>query len=237
MKTEKFTATGNSFIVCDLTNNYLTDKEKSKFVVENSQERDGVIFVERKNNEYFMDYYNKDGKRAAFCGNGARTFLYYLKIKGYVQDDLVKFNTYAGEVYGKLTENGVMIKMPTPSSPKKFFIDNFEGFFLTVGVPHFVVFVDDVNSINVNTIGKYLRDKLNSNINFVQIINESTLKIRTFERGVEAETLACGSGTTASAFVFNNSNKEKIEVRARGGILYVHFLKDGIYLEGGVQNV
>jgi len=237
MKIEKFTATGNSFIVCDITNTYLNDKEKSEFVIKNSQNRDGVIFVEKKNKGFFMDYFNKDGKRAAFCGNGARTFLFYLKIKGYVQEKIVKFNTYVGEIFGRLTENGVMIKMPKPTYPKKISFDYYEGFYLTVGVPHFVIFVDNIDSINVNRIGKNLRNKLDSNVNFVQILNAKTLKIRTFERGVESETLACGSGTTASAYVFNKNQNEKIEVRARGGILFVHFLNDGIYLEGGVQNV
>lgn len=237
MIVEKFTATGNSFLVCDIIDKNLSDKEKSVFVIENANNRDGVIFVEKKNNQFFMDYFNKDGKRAAFCGNGARTFLYYLMKKGYVKEKLIKFNTYAGEVSGRLTDNGVMVKMPNPTDPKKITIDEFEGYLLTVGVPHFVIFVKDVETINVNKIGKNLREKLNSNINFVQAIDEKTLKIRTFERGVEAETLACGSGTTASAFVFNKTKHEKIEVKARGGILYVHFLKDGIYLEGGVENV
>lgn len=237
MIVEKFTATGNSFIVCDILDTKLNDKEKSNFVLKNSKDRDGVIFVEKRDGQFFMDYFNKDGNRAAFCGNGARTFLYYLMKKGYVKEDLVKFYTYAGEITGKLTKNGVMIKMPASNMPQKLTIDSFSGFLLNVGVPHFVIFVDNVETIDVNKIGKQLREKLNSNINFVQVLDEKTIKIRTFERGVEAETLACGSGTTASAYVFNKSNLEKIEVKARGGTLFVHFLNDGIYLEGGVENV
>ncbi|MDN5325186.1 MAG: diaminopimelate epimerase, partial [Thermosipho sp. (in: thermotogales)] len=158
MIVEKFTATGNSFLVCDIIDKNLTDKEKSVFVIENANNRDGVIFVEKKNNQFFMDYFNKDGKRAAFCGNGARTFLYYLMKKGYVKEKLIKFNTYAGEVSGRLTDNGVMVKMPNPTDPKKLTIDEFEGYLLTVGVPHFVIFVEDVETINVNKIGKNLRE-------------------------------------------------------------------------------
>ncbi|SHH39006.1 diaminopimelate epimerase [Thermosipho atlanticus] len=237
MKVEKFTATGNTFLVCDIVNKGLSDEQKSEFVLKNSQNRDGVLFVEKKGNSYFMDYFNKDGKRAPFCGNGARTFLLYLKKTGYVKSEKVKFNTYAGEVSGILTENGVMIKMPEPTRPKQITVNDFNGYLLSVGVPHFVTFVKNVDEIDVLNIGKMIRIKLDANVNFVQIINKSTLKIRTFERGVENETLACGSGATASAYVFNTNNIKKITTLEKGGKLFVHFQEDGIYLEGGVENV
>ncbi|MBO8160019.1 MAG: diaminopimelate epimerase [Thermosipho sp. (in: Bacteria)] len=237
MKIEKYTATGNSFVIFDIINKKLTDAEKEKLVLTYCKDRDGGIFVEKHNEKFFMDYFNNDGKRATFCGNGARTFLYYIKKSGYVDDETVYFETYAGTITGKLTPTGVMIKMPEPSNYKLIEINNYKGFLITVGVPHFVTIVKNVEEIDVNKIGKLLRNKLNANVNFVEIIKNNFLKIRTFERGVERETLACGSGSTASAYVLNKSKLKKIYIQTKGGVLIVHFLNNHLYLEGGVENV
>ncbi|QTA38784.1 diaminopimelate epimerase [Thermosipho ferrireducens] len=242
MKIEKYTATGNSFIICDTKNTKLTDDEKTDFVIKYVKDRDGVIFVELTEKGLFMDYFNRDGKRAAFCGNGARTFLAYVKKTDYIKKDLeeICFETHAGKITGKITPRGIQIKMPEITEFKQENVDGISGFSLKVGVPHFVVFVNNVNEVDVNDLGKSIRKKLNSNVNFVQILKSDQIRIRTFERGVEKETLACGTGATASAYVTKHLYKWKsneIEVLTKGGILYVAFSGNSIFLEGGVENV
>ncbi|MBT1248430.1 MULTISPECIES: diaminopimelate epimerase [unclassified Thermosipho (in: thermotogales)] len=229
---KKYTANGNSFVLFDISKTSISDNEKKKWVLENCKDRDGALFVEKRDGIYYMDYFNKDGSRAPFCGNGARVFFYYLQNEK--KENVSKFLTDAGLVFGKIYNGKILIKMPKPSIAQKIKIEDFSGYLLKVGVPHFVTFVDNVDKIMINNIGKKLRKKLNANINFVQKLSKNTIKVRTFERGVEGETLSCGSGSTASAIILNEN---KVKVITKGGILYVHILNDGFYLEGGVENV
>ncbi|ABR31708.1 diaminopimelate epimerase [Thermosipho melanesiensis] len=232
MNEKKYTANGNSFILFDITDTSLTSNEKKELVIKKCQDRDGALFVETKDGMYFMEYYNKDGSKAPFCGNGARAFLFYLIKEKKANVD--KFLTESGIVSGKILNEKILIKMPNPLVARKINVENFSGYLLTVGVPHFVTFVDDIEHIDVKNIGKKIRNKLDANVNFVEKISKNEIKVRTFERGVEDETLSCGSGVTASAIVLNES---KVKVHTRGGILHIYTLNDGFYLEGDVENV
>ncbi len=229
----RYNATGNTFIICDLSTSTLSDEEKSKIVTERVEDRDGMIFVEKKKDGFFMDYFNRDGKRAAFCGNGSRSFVKYLHDSKQIGEKVV-FNSFSGYIEGRVTPEGVMVKMP-PLKVEKIS----GGYYVTVGVPHYVIFSKEIENIDVENEGKRLRNELNSNIDFVEVIGDSKIKVRTYERGVEAETKACGTGSTASAYIARMINNwgNVVIVLVKGGILNVIFDGNDIYLKGGVENV
>lgn len=232
----KYNATGNTFVICDLIDSSLTDEEKSKIVLKNVEDRDGMIFVEKHDGEFFMDYFNRDGKRASFCGNGARSFVKYLHDSRKINK--VIFNSFSGYVEGRITSEGVMVKMPTLKIEQK--VGSVNGYYVIVGVPHYVIFSDNVDIIDVEKSARDIRYELDANVDFVEITGNSTIKMRTYERGVEAETKACGTGATASAYIAKMINKwpnNVIDVSARGGKLSVIFNEDSVYLRGGVENV
>lgn len=240
---EKYSATGNTFVVVDSTSIELSDEEKQEVVLSVVEERDGVIFVERRDERFFMDYFNRDGKRAAFCGNGARTFLRFLSEHFGVQGK-VSIETNAGVLVGYTKEN-VYVQMPEPvvSSliPKKE-LEDFDGALITVGVPHLVKYVGSAIWEFDMEVARLLRHRYDANVNLFNVLNFSTFEIRTFERGVERETLSCGSGTTATAYFVkyyvlgNNKVPDRLTAHTKGGVLNVLFESDGIYLEGGVEH-
>ncbi len=241
MKIHKYTAVGNSFIVIDSTDKTLTDPEKSEIVLSNVKERDGAIFVEIRDGKFFMDYFNRDGKRAEFCGNGARTFFKFISEKFNISE--FSFLTYSGEIHGKTFEDGeVSVTMPKPTEPELVSVEGYNGFLLRVGVPHFVVNVSSLETLqnfDVDNVGRKLRELLNANVNFYTVIEPSIIFVRTYERGVERETKACGSGSTATAHVYKTkiANTNTVYVKTRGGNLTVIFENDIVYLKGGVENV
>ncbi|MCX7654522.1 MAG: diaminopimelate epimerase [Fervidobacterium sp.] len=241
MKLEKYNATGNTFIVVDCINEKLNDLEKSATVLNCVEDRDGVIFVEKTGNTYHMDYFNRDGKRATFCGNGARTFVTYLMEFYNIDGDII-FSTNAGMLKAKASNSLhiVSVQMPSPVYKNMIEYNGFIGVLVEVGVPHILVKSPNVDFIELEKIGPEMRRKFNANVNFFEVIREKVLKIRTYERGVERETLSCGSGVTAAAYYYkffileDSSVPDKVEIHARGGILNVLFSDKDIFLEGGV---
>ncbi len=236
MEISYYTATGNSFVMYDSVGKDLTYEEKSELVLKNVGERDGMIFVEKKE-RFFMDYFNRDGQRAEFCGNGARSFVRYLYDAGYAKEKNVVFDSFAGLVEGRLVDDEIMIRMPTIKMNEK--LGSVEGHYVIVGVPHYVVFVDNVENVDVEKLGATLRRELDANVDFVEIKTHE-IKMRTYERGVEGETKACGTGATASAYVSKITRKldlQKINVSVPGGKLKVIFKGKDVYLQGGVDNV
>ncbi len=235
---EYYTAAGNSFIIFNNLDLKIKEEDKSSLVLENIKERDGAIFVEKKDKLFFMDYFNRDGKRAEFCGNGARAFIKFLFDNKLIKKEKIEFNSYAGIVQGEvISENTIKIRMPKYKYKGAFF-DKFNYDLIIVGVPHCIIKVDDIEKIDVNNEGKMMRKLTGANINFYEIINKNTLKIRTFEKGVERETLACGSGATATAIIYNKDKKlHEINIIARGGNLKIIFSNNNIYLQGGAINV
>ncbi len=236
MKMSYYTATGNSFVMCDSVGKDLTYEEKSMLVLKNVGDRDGMIFVEKRD-KFFMDYFNRDGQRAEFCGNGARSFVRYLHDAGYFKDKIVVFDSFAGSIEGRIVNDEIMIKMPEIKINER--SGSIAGHYVIVGVPHYVVFVDDVKNADVEKLGVSLRKELDANIDFVEI-EDHEIKMRTYERGVEGETKACGTGATASAYISNIIHKwhlNEINVSVPGGKLKVIFKGKDVYLQGGVDNV
>ncbi|SRR5579862_547735 len=190
---------------------------------------DGVLLLE-KGAPFRMRYYNRDGGEAEMCGNGARCFARFAnRLAGPLEE--VQFETMAGVVRARLVGDSVRLVM---SAPKDLLLNRklrVEGEEFTVhsvntGVPHAVVFVDDLERVDVARLGAAIRlhelfAPQGTNVNFV-----SPEGVRTFERGVEAETLACGTGVVAVALVSHllTGAASPVGVRVRGGdLLHVGF--------------
>ncbi|MFN3691611.1 MAG: diaminopimelate epimerase [Fervidobacterium sp.] len=256
-KKEKYNATGNTFVLIDLVEiqknvEKVMENEKREIVLKTVEKRDGVIFVEKRGESYHMDYFNRDGNRASFCGNGARTFAYYINKTYYNASSSNEFifSTNVGYLKAKITDSRVSVEMPKPKFVSIVKYDTFEGALIEVGVPHVVFLVNNVDSINLESIAPKIRWEYDANVNFFEIISENNLKVRTYERGVERETLSCGSGITSTAYFYNflyNSSRKKYEfakfdellvtkIKSRGGDLSVIFNEGEIFLEGGIKN-
>lgn len=262
-KQEKYNATGNTFVVIDLVqttseNKNISESEKSSIVLKTVGDRDGVIFVEKHNEFYHMDYFNRDGNRAVFCGNGARVFAFHVNNLYYNSNSSNEFifSTNAGHLKASISNSLVSVEMPKPKFLSYIKCDDFEsdegileGALIEVGVIHVVLLVNDVDKIDLPRIASKIRWQFNANVNFFEIISQNFLKIRTYERGVERETLSCGSGITSAAYYYsyvlfkdvqsnqNNQTFPKIvKIQARGGELKVLFYENKIFLEGGVKN-
>ena len=208
---------------------------------------DGVLVVEQARNgaDFRMRYYNGDGGEADMCGNGARCFARFVnRIAG--PRDGVRFETLAGDITARFIGDGVEIGMSEPHSLRLNETVEALGKNLTVhsvntGVPHAVIVVDDLENTDVARIGSALRHHPHfapkgTNVNFIRALDAGTLSVRTYERGVEAETLACGTGVVASALIFHEltAAPAPVSVRVRGGdSLEVRFDKSS----GGYRDV
>ena len=170
---------------------------------------DGLLLLEKsKTADFRMLYFNADGSRATMCGNGARCISWVARELGVV-GGVFRFQTDAGLV-GAVVD-GSMIEV-TLSDPRDYRPDRkikaggkiYRVSTINTGVPHAIVWVPDAEKVNLALVGPTLRfhpafGKAGTNVNFVQRVNGRTLRVRTYERGVEGETLACGTGVTASA--------------------------------------
>lgn len=227
----KFQGAGNDFIVID-NRKKVFDSKNDKLIEFLCHRRfgigaDGLILLEEVDGfDFRMVFFNLDGKEASMCGNGGRCIVAFARKMGLI-DTTARFLASDGIHEAKIDAEGLVdLHMIDVKKIEKFS----DGYFLNTGVPHFVRFVDDLKAIDVNNDGRQLRfDKRfqpeGSNINFVMIENDH-LAVYTYERGVEAETLACGTGITASALsaaVKQNREEGEYNITAKGGQLRVRF--------------
>jgi diaminopimelate epimerase len=206
---------------------------------------DGVLLVEAPvgQADFRMRYYNRDGGEAEMCGNGARCFARFVhKITGAFSD--LQFETPAGMIQARTEGDLVTLAMSPPHDlvlRRTLYIGGVKlsTHSLNTGVPHVVTFVDDIESTPVQHWGAQIRyhpafQSNGTNANFIKEIEPGKLAIRTYERGVEAETLACGTGVTAAGLIYAALNDATSPVRllARGGDwLEVGFRKVGTGFE------
>lgn len=175
---------------------------------------DGLIAVEpaREGGDVRMRYYNSDGGEAEMCGNGARCFTAFVDFLSEQGMPVVNFETMAGLVKGVVNEDDtVTVQLTTPKDLKLDVLPPTAEVpaavhFLNTGVPHAVAYLDDVDEIDIRKAGAFLRyheifAPAGTNANFACILSPQHLKLRTYERGVEDETLACGTGMTATALI------------------------------------
>lgn len=203
---------------------------------------DGLLLVEKAANgaDFRMRYYNADGREAEMCGNGARCFARFVDKIARTADGKIAFETQAGVISATLRGDQVSLAMSQPGP----FADGAEleaaGQDLTVysintGVPHAVVLVDDLDGTDVHKLGAALRhhhhfQPRGTNVNFARQLGPQDLAIRTYERGVEAETLACGTGVVASALTLAalTGAESPVRVLVKGGdTLSVDYLRSG----------
>ena len=242
----KYQATGNDFVMMDNRQNDFNGSNHS--LIRKLCDRrfgigaDGLILI---SNDPFLDfnmrYFNADGKEASMCGNGGRcavAFARYLKI---FQGNHVAFSAVDGKHEAHLNKETVKLKMI--DVPKTEEIK--QGIFMETGSPHFVKFCVNIENVNVFEDGMTIRNSDDfkpggTNVNFVEYKN-GIVHIRTFERGVENETLSCGTGSVAAALAVSlkyKDNKKTYHLKAPGGKLEVSFEQkpDGsfrnIWLEG-----
>ena len=247
MKFYKYQATGNDFVVFDGRGSNIPNHVE--FLSKICDRRfgigaDGVIIIQNSDTyDFKVDYYNPDGT-CSLCGNGTRSAIRFAEKLGLVKSHTF-FEAFDGPHEAEiLPNNTIKLKMTDVQNVIHFE----EGIFIDTGSPHLVQFVDDVETVDVYQIGRKLRYETpvekGTNVNFVQIVDKSNLKIRTYERGVEQETLSCGTGVTASALAASLKGLEThIALQARGGELKVEFDSNGsdkftnIYLIGPAEEV
>lgn len=248
----KYHGAGNDFIMIDSRN--AEEKVFSLEIVKHLCDRhlgigaDGLILLlEDESTDFRMKYFNSDGKEGTMCGNGGRCIAAFARDLGIIKDKTV-FSGIDGLHNAFFSgQETVDLQMIDIKEVKRFD----DGFLINTGSPHFVCFNDSIQHINVFEEGREMRHQerfsaSGANINFVEIIDNNSFKIRTYERGVENETLACGTGSVASAissYIKHKTDKSSYIIEAIGGQLEVRFKAnmDGSYsdvwLKGPVKFV
>lgn len=226
----KYQGTGNDFVMVDnLSGEYdeLTI-EQIQFVCDRKfgVGADGLIKINRSENTAFeVDYYNSDGSKS-FCGNGARCAVAFAGFLG-VNVENIQFDAFDGVHVAAFNQLEVSLDMADVNSVKLIGQD----FEIYTGSPHYIRFVDDLNNYNIVDFGKSIRynDTYKTegiNVNLAQLITENKLEVLTYERGVEDETLSCGTGVTAAvlAYAFEKGlSYGEVSVKVKGGDLKVAF--------------
>lgn len=210
---------------------------------------DGLILLKPlAENKLKMDYFNSDGSPAGMCGNGLRCSMEFASILGLVSSDHAVFLTGAGELEAwRLSPGFIRTRMPLAAPFGKLTLCGYECYLTATGVPHAVVPLrkTELEEIEVDVLGRMIRfaEEIapeGANVDFIEMPDEDTIRIRTYERGVEAETLACGTGMAAAgayAYLFRSSKKSRKIICAGGDTLTVEINADGntlkeIFLSG-----
>ncbi len=229
----KYQGTGNDFIILDNRDgkyNSLTDKEVNRMCNRHfGIGADGLMMLNQKPGyDFEMIYYNSDGRRGSMCGNGGRCIVKFASDQGILKSDYLFF-AVDGDHEAAINDEGlVRLKMKDVNE-----IENYKGdLLINTGSPHYIRFADEVLNIDVYSEGVAIRtsDDFVSegiNVNFVEQQDDDTILVRTFERGVEDETLSCGTGVTAAAIAsYHNENGfNDVTVNTRGGKLHVEYMR------------
>lgn len=250
MTVSKYSANGNDFVIFHT----FIKKERSELAKklchrQNGIGADGLIVllphdkVDFDGNQSLIDFewqfYNSDGSEANMCGNGSRACAHYAFINGLAPKSM-KFLTGAGVIGADVEENMVLSELTPPKIIDKEIMENGKLWWkIDTGVPHLVQITDNIEEFDINE-ARELRHKYNANVNIVSVLADGNLRVRTYERGVENETLACGTGMAAcfyrayqEALVKNN-----IEVYPTSGeILYLGVNDKTITFRGEVKKV
>ncbi|WP_268122660.1 diaminopimelate epimerase [Roseivirga pacifica] len=243
----KYQGTGNDFVMVD-NREGVFPKDDLKLIAQLCDRRfgigaDGVILIENAANADFeMVYYNPDGSQS-LCGNGSRCAVMFAKQLGIIAD---KTDFLAIDGMHKATINGDEVKLLMNDVAGYEQIG--EDFLIDTGSPHYIRYNNNVAELDMIAEGQSVRyaERFKAkgvNVNLIQQLGDAELKIRTYERGVEGETLSCGTGCTAAALSLGlKNNVEEVTLQAVGGTLKVTFEKAGngfknIYLIGPAKQV
>jgi diaminopimelate epimerase len=243
---DKYEGTGNDFVMIDNRNN-LFPKKEVKLIAHLCDRKfgigaDGLILLENDSETDFkMVYFNSDGNQSSMCGNGGRCLVAFAKKLNIIQNT-ASFTASDGIHHATISnDNSVALQMKDVDSIKT--DSNYT--FLDTGSPHHIEMVSAISKVEVKSQGAAIRygaiyGSVGANVNFVEQINENTFSIRTYERGVEDETLSCGTGATAVAIAMNfieKTNSNTITINVQGGKLEVSFDKmdshySNVFLKG-----
>lgn len=236
MTVTKYSANGNDFVIIIRKKK----KDRSKLAKKLCHRKNGigadglVVVIPHHEHDFEWDFYNDDGSRASMCGNASRAVAHFAMEKGISTDSQAEFLTGAGVIHARVNGNYVVSDMTKPiilSEEVK--EDNETWWFIDTGVPHLVSFRENIEEFDLEQ-ALSLRTKYNANINICKI-EENTLYVRTYERGVENETLACGTGMVA-CFVRAYGESlvdEDVKVFPKSGDELYISLEDDIYKFGG----
>jgi len=254
----KMNGSGNDFIIVDNRDKIVDETDLPNFIAKACRRKmsvgaDGFILVENTDTADFKwRFYNSDGSVAEMCGNGARCVARFAYLNGIAGPDML-FETQAGIVYAQVAGESVKVKMTDPLDLRMDYSIELKNSSLsissvTTGVPHAVIVKDMIEDAEVIQAGREIRfhdmfAPAGANVNFVCHLKDNIIEIRTYERGVEDETLACGTGAVASAIIMARKMKVKSPVYVltrSGGYLKIFYQEnDGkyhdIYLEGDAR--
>lgn len=247
----KLHGNGNDFVLIDeMAGVIIPDEMKAQFAVSYCDRRfgigaDGVLFISpSKNADVRMRLFQPDASEAEMCGNGVRCLAKYAFDHDYVKTKSFTVETaagvltvraeyeYSGDFAATIDMGAPIYDAPSiPASGSGEFSADIAGmhvYAVNTGVPHAVVFVDDVSAVDIDAAAPVIRHNAafpkGTNVNFVQVTGPSSIAIRTFERGIEGETLSCGTGSTASALITAKTGKvagDVVRVDTEGGPLEI----------------
>ncbi|MCS7279802.1 MAG: diaminopimelate epimerase [Thermodesulfobacteriaceae bacterium] len=253
----KLCASGNDFIVI-LNFERKIQGSEAKFLAQKlcrpkfSISADGLILLEppfSSEANFSWKFFNADGSEAEMCGNGARCVARLVTELGLFKSPLC-FETKAGLIWAEVKNSRVKVNLTSPKDLKlnleiKTNFDKYTAHFVNTGVPHVVIFLDEENlkNLSLEKIAPEIRfhesfKPSGTNVNFVALSRKNLIKIRTYERGVEAETLACGTGASASAYItykLGLTKHSEIDVLTKSGEIlkvYINERENKLYLEG-----
>ena len=254
----KVVASGNDFILVDNREKLITN---AKAFAQRVCDRhhgigaDGVLLLEPSlRADFFMRIVNSDGSEAEACGNGYRCVGLFVNQVLHMRP-VMDFETLVGNVHAEVSGNVIKVQTIPPSGYKhnllvKLGKQSLKADFINTGVPHVVIFSEGLDELPVKELGRTIRyhhdfKPKGTNVNFVEITGPSHLRIRTYERGVEDETLACGTGSIAAAIcaVLTKKVSAPVTVETKSGdLLKVYLEMEGkkiknVFLEGGARIV
>lgn len=215
----KMSGTGNDFILIDNRDHSIGSEEMRSLAIRVCRRRqsvgaDGLILLQEDPElDFSWRFFNSDGSEAEMCGNGARCAARFANMSGIAGSGMV-FRTIAGPIRAEVEDNGVRVQLTRPFGTEKSFDlelesgEEIEAGFIDTGVPHTVIVVPEgkLKEVPVELLGREIRyhprfSPAGTNVNFVEILDREGIRIRTYERGVEGETLACGTGAVAAAII------------------------------------
>ena len=256
----KMVASGNDFVVIGpaFSSGLLAPGSLAKMICDRKYGvgADGVLVLEKSRiADVKMRILNSDGSEAEMCGNGARCAALWVSSQSATSKSQLKIETKAGIIEVKISKSSVKIKLTDPRNikldiPIKVNKRNLRVNFIDTGVPHAIIFVEGIDEIHVVEIGRAVRNHKEfhprgTNADFVEVLSKDKIEIRTYERGVEDETLACGTGSVAAAIIFALKTKQSDKIRVltkSGETLMVYFNRDknkftDVWLEGRARIV
>ena len=237
----KYQGTGNDFVIMDNRENSF-DKNNTQLIGQLCDRHfgvgaDGLILLENhKELDFTMVYYNADGNESSMCGNGGRCLVAFAKYLNIIEDN-AKFEAIDGVHHAFIENETVKLQMQDVSEV----LTHENHVFLDTGSPHHVEFNSNLDALNVKQEGSKIRYgspyyQAGANVNFVEKVNDQIFAVRTYERGVEDETLSCGTGVTAVALSMNyigETEQKLLTLKTQGGDLKVSFNKT----DGGFNDV